>query len=276
MKTATPKPARRPASVASRSLIRCGLVEDLLPKVASGTARLAYVDPPFNIKRNYDEANDNLPIDEYRRRLLGWLHEAYRVLVPGGVLVVNVPDQHAAMVDINSGSMGFVRLNWCIWHYRFGQNTLGSFVNSKVHVLIYRKGDEPHVWNWKDILVPSDRAAVYGDKRTRGKRDGSPDGMRVPLDVWQGAGFSRITGNNAERRALHDNQIPIAYLKRVVLAYSNPGDLVIDMFTGSGTMPLVSATLGRRVLGFELSKQYVKSARARVADRAQQALVTST
>ena len=108
-------------------------------------------------------------------------------------------------------------VNWCIWHYRFGQNTSGRFINSKVHALYFVKNPAKRTWNEKPILEPSDRATTYADPRTWNKKEGSA-GLRLPMDVWYGKFWGRIQGNNAERRKNHDNQIPEVYLERVIRA----------------------------------------------------------
>lgn len=75
--------------------------------------------------------------------------------------------------------------------------------------------------------------------------------MRVPMDVWYGKYWGRIQGNNKERRHQHHNQIPEAYLERVILACSNVGGLVLDPFLGSGTTSTVARALSRHSIGIE-------------------------
>src|SRR5690606_37399342 len=108
----------------------------------------------------------------------------------------------------------------------------------------------------------SDRAAIYGDKRTMAKD--SNKGLRVPMDVWYGQYWGRIQGNNKERRHNHHNQIPEEYLERVIRACSRPGDLVLDPFCGSGTTSTVARALGRRSITCEYSKVNAKSAWERI------------
>jgi site-specific DNA-methyltransferase (adenine-specific) len=112
-----------------------------------------------------------------------------------------------------------------------------------------------------EVLEPSDRAAIYDDKRTRETRQ---PGKRVPLDVWYGLNWGRIQGNNKERRHNHQNQIPEVYLERVVRACSNPGQLVLDPFLGSGTTCTVARGLGRRSIGIEYSRRNAASAFQRI------------
>ena len=89
--------------------------------------------------------------------------------------------------------------------------------------------------------------------------------MRMDLDVW---GFDRywgrITGNNKERRALHPNQLPEAYLRRVISLCTEPGDLVVDPFCGSGTTATVALSLGRNVITGDVCEQYLNSAAERI------------
>jgi len=89
-------------------------------------------------------------------------------------------------------------------------------------------------------------------------------GMRVPMDVWYGQYLGRIQGNNKERRHYHDNQLPERYLERVVACSSNPGDLVLDPFLGSGTTGVIAHAMERNFIGTEFSKQNARNAAERI------------
>jgi DNA modification methylase len=185
---------------------------------------------------------------------------------------VNIPDDWAAeIVCYLKGRMGrkppqkLTMQNWCIWHYRFGQNSTDRFINSKVHALYFIKDGGEHTWNPIEVAEMSDRAAIYGDKRTLSKKDGMPPGKRVPMDVWYGQFWGRVQGNNTERRHYHDNQLPEVYLERVVRACSNEKDLVLDPFLGSGTTGVMAHALGRNFLGTEFSAENAKHAAERIA-----------
>src|SRR5262249_36966819 len=99
--------------------------------------------------------------------------------------------------------------------------------------------------------------------RTRETRQ---PGLRVPLDVWYGANWGRIQGNNRERRKNHQNQIPEVSLERVIRACSNEGDLVLDPFLGSGTTCTVARALNRPSIGIEYSSKNAASALRRIKD----------
>lgn len=246
----------------------------MLPGVAEardGAVDLVFADPPFNWKRAYDRWDDDLPEREYLSFTFDWLDLCVRALAPHGSLWVNIPDTWAAeIVCYLKGRLDrkpphpMQMVNWCVWHYRFGQNTGSRFINSKVHALYFCRDARTRVWNPGEILESSDRASTYFDPRTQQKKDGMPPGLRVPLDVWYGRYWGRIQGNNAERRPGHDNQLPEVYLERVVRACSNAGDLVMDPFLGSGTTGVVAHALGRRFIGVEYSAENARRAMERI------------
>lgn len=247
---------------------------DALKKIREakrGEVDLIFADPPFNWKRGYDAWNDDMPRREYLEFTQTWLDLCIGALRGLGALWVNIPDDSAAEIVMHLKGRGMLMRNWCIWHYRFGQNTTDKFINSKVHVLYFVKPGNANDWNGKgitwnplEILELSDRASTYFDQRTLSKKDGMPPGHRVPMDVWYGPFMGRVQGNNTERRNYHDNQLPEAYLNRVIRATSNPGDLVMDPFLGSGTTGVMAHALKRRFIGIEYSLVNAKNAMDRI------------
>lgn len=254
--------------------IHVGDCREAIPLATKSLKRqvdLIFADPPFNWSRGYDHWNDALPEDQYLRFTYDWLDACISALRPGGALWVNIPDDWAAEIvcylkrgmpdpvdhaKFRTPPVRMLLPNWCVWHYRFGQNTTERFINSKVHALYFLKpasGNFTHTWNPLEVLELSDRAAIYGDPRTLSKRDGMPPGKRVPMDVWYGKFWGRVQGNSKERRHYHDNQLPEVYLERVVRACSNPGDTVLDPFLGSGTTGVIAHALARNFIGTEFS-----------------------
>jgi DNA modification methylase len=276
-----------------RATIYVGDCRQLIREIEETRTRtidMIFADPPFNWKRNYDRWKDGEPMPvsvrseassahtprvydtwddampdaQYLEFTREWLKGCADVLRPGGSFWVNIPDDWAAEIVVELKRLGLHMENWCIWHYRFGQNTKRRFINSKVHALHFVKPGGTPVWNLMDVLEPSDRATTYFDPRTQTKKDGMPPGQRVPLDVWYGQYWGRIQGNNFERRPGHDNQLPEIYLNRVIRATSNPGDVVLDPFLGSGTTGVMARALGRHFVGLEFSRANAKSAHQRI------------
>ncbi len=262
-----PKPAHRLIRPETRIYVGdCREIIPSIPECAGAEVDLVFADPPFNWNRAYDEWDDRMAREEYLAFTHVWLDECVAALRDGGALWVNIPDDTVAEIVVHLKQAGLWMVNWCVWHYRFGQNTLHRFINSKVHVLYFCKGDpEKRTWNTEPILEASDRATTYFDPRTQNKKVGT-NGMRIPMDVWYGRNWGRIQGNNKERRANHDNQIPEVYLERVIRACSNEGDLVMDPFLGSGTTGTVARELRRRSIGVEYSRANADSAFARIKE----------
>lgn len=271
-----PEPAHElPGHAWSRLFV--GDCRELLPRIpecAAGQVDLIFADPPFNWNRAYDKWDDDLPDAEYLAFTYAWLDACEKALAPGGSMWVNIPDDWAAEIVVHLKSRGLHMVNWCVWHYRFGQNTRSRFISSKVHALYFardrrvRAPRQPagRVWNPMEVLEISDRRAIYFDPRTETKRDGMPAGHRLPMDVWYGQYWGRIQGNNEERRGRHDNQLPEVYLERVIRATSNEGDLVMDPFLGSGTTGVVARALKRRFIGVEFSQANADSAFQRMRE----------
>jgi DNA modification methylase len=279
-------PARPAARTRERFLERRGAHGPITARVRIGDCRtallafdavrearvdLVFADPPFNWARDYDRDRTGTAWDdaamsegEYLRFTYEWLDVCIGSLSPTGSLWVNIPDDWAAEIVVHCKARGLSMVNWCVWHYRFGQNTTSRFINSKVHALYFAKDREARTWNPGQVLETSDRRAIYGDPRTETKRDGMPAGMRVPMDVWYGPYWGRIQGNNKERRHLHDNQLPEVYLHRVIASTSNPGDIVLDPFLGSGTTGVVAFHMDRHFLGTEFSPANARRALARI------------
>lgn len=235
-----------------------------IPEVRENKVDLVFADPPFNWNRGYDKWDDQMPDAEYLGFTYTWIDLCIAALRPSGSMWINIPDDWAAEIVVHCKARGMKMINWCVWHYRFGQNTKRKFISSKVHALYFAKAPFEKTWNPLEVLEATDRATTYFDPRTNEKSDGMPPGKRVPLDVWYGPGFSRIQGNNKERRPGHDNQLPEAYLERVIRACSNTGDLIMDPFNGSGTTGTVARALGRRFIGTEYSQDLAAAAFDRI------------
>jgi len=259
--TAKVEPAHQSADPDTRLYV--GDCRDVIPNLPDhGEVDLVFADPPFNWDVPYDEWSDGMPRAEYERFTYDWLDTCVDALAPHGSIWVNIPDDTAAEIVMHLKRRGLTMINWCAWHFRFGQHRDSSFIMSKVHALYFAKDPNQRIWNPDAILEQSDRASVYNDPRTQAK--GRNAGMRVPMDVWYGPYWGRVQGNNKERRARHHNQIPEVYLERVILACSDEGGLVLDPFCGSGTTSTVARAWNRRSITTEYGAGNADSAWERI------------
>lgn len=262
------------------SAIHQGDCLDLLRGVADESVDLVFADPPFNIGFKYDKYQDDHEDEVYIAWCCDWMNEVHRVLKPTGSFWLAIGDEFAADLRVKAHrEIGFTPRNWVVWYYTFGQNCTRKFNRSHVHMFHFVKDEAKHTFNPQDPLVrvPSARALVYGDKRA------NPTG-RLPDDTWilrpqdlredpeafqqmdDTVFFSRVAGTFKERQGFHGCQMPEQLLGRIVRISSNPGDLVLDPFSGSGTTLAVAKKLGRDWLGFDLSEDYVTYANERVAN----------
>lgn len=214
-------------------------------------------DPPFNIGQDYDCHNDEMTTPDFDNWFCNTHYNMEQMVRNGGIVAINVPDDMVYMVERQAFLRKWQRIDWIIWHYRFGQCGDSKFINSKTHILVYRIGSVRNTWNPNAVMVESDRFSTYSDRRTF---DSATPGKRVPLDVWcnenDGPHWSRLVGNNAEKILDHPNQQPEKVIERLILAYTNPGDLILEPFAGSGTVPVVCDAHGRRCVAVEKSARY--------------------
>jgi site-specific DNA-methyltransferase (adenine-specific) len=246
-----------------------------LAQVEPGSVDLAFADPPFNIGYDYDVYHDKSEAEEYLEWTRQWGRAVHRALKPTGTFWLAIGDEYAAELKlIFQREIGFTCRSWVVWYYTFGVNCTKKFNRSHVHLFHFVKDPKSFTFNNMDkaIRVPSARQLVYADARA--DEDGRlpddtwilrpqdlPEGFQAHEDTWY---FSRVCGTFKERAGWHGCQMPEQLLGRIIKVSSNPGDLVLDPFGGSGTTLVVAHKLGRRWLGFELSSNYAARAQARL------------
>jgi site-specific DNA-methyltransferase (adenine-specific) len=245
-----------------------------LKKLGDGEVDLAFADPPFNIGYEYDVYQDQLESDHYLDWTRQWTAEVVRVLKPNGTFWLAIGDEYAAELKVMlQREHGLVCRSWVVWYYTFGVNCKGKFSRSHAHLFYMVKDPASFTFNADPIRVPSARQLVYADRRANPKGrlpddtwilrpQDVPDGFAADNDTWY---FPRVCGTFKERAGWHGCQMPEQLLGRIVRACSNPGELVLDPFGGSGTTLTVAKKLGRRFLGFELSEQYAQQIKHRLA-----------
>ena len=243
-----------------------------LGELPEGCVDLAFADPPFNIGYEYDVYDDRKARADYLAWTDTWLAAVRRVLKPSGSFYVAIGDEYAAEIKVRLDGLGLTLRNWIIWHYTFGVNCTKKFNRSHAHIFYYVADPKNYTFHPDPVRVPSARMTTYADRRA------NPVG-KLPDDTWvlrpqEDERFfqphedtwynSRVCGTFKERTG-HPCQMPEAVLERIIRVASNPGDLILDPFAGSGTTLAVAKKLGRRWLGVELSAEYAEHARQRLA-----------
>jgi site-specific DNA-methyltransferase (adenine-specific) len=237
--------------------IICGDCIEVLSKIRKPFADLIFADPPFNIGYKYDKYHDKVKSKNYIAWTKDWMAVCKKVLKPHGSFYIAIGDDYAANVKVIADQLGLFMRNWLIWHYTFGQQMKKKFARSHTHIFYFVKNKNNFTFNDQAVRVPSDRQLLYNDKRA------NPAG-KMPDDVW--SQYPRVCGTFKERTGWHPCQMPESLLKRIIAVSSNPGDCVLDPFSGSGTTAATAAQLGRNYVGVEISKSYVEKAKKRLAD----------
>ncbi len=248
-----------------------------LAEVPEGSVALAFADPPFNIGYEYDVYNDRKSRADYLAWTSSWLEAVRRVLKSDGSFYVAIGDEYVAELKVRLDALGLTMRNWIVWHYTFGVNCKRKFNRSHAHILYYVMDPKHYTFNAAAVRVPSARQTTYADRRAnpvgklpddtwvlRPQEDESF--FRADSDTWY---VPRVCGTFKERTG-HPCQMPEAVLERIVAVSSNPDDLVLDPFAGSGTTLAAAKRLGRRYLGIELSEEYAECVRQRLAEIGEQ------
>jgi DNA modification methylase len=243
-----------------------------LARVPEGTVDLAFADPPFNIGYEYDVYQDRRTKAEYLDWTTTWMAAVRRTLSPTGSFFVAIGDEYAAEMKVRLDELGLTMRNWIIWHYTFGVSCTKKFNRSHAHIFYYVVDPKRHTFNPDTVRVRSARQTTYADSRA------NPIG-KLPDDTWylrpqettdhfgddsDTWAVSRVCGTFKERTG-HPCQMPEAVLERIVRSASNPGDLVLDPFAGSGTTLAVAKRLRRQYLGIELSTDYADAIQDRLS-----------
>ena len=256
----------------SRNQVLQGDCVERLRHLPAGFVDLAFADPPFNIGYEYDQYDDRRAKNDYLTWSETWLAAVVRALSPTGSFFVAIGDEYVAELKVRLDAIGLTMRNWIVWHYTFGVNCTKKFNRSHAHVLYYVVDPKRFTFNADAVRVPSARQTTYADRRA------NPVG-KLPDDTWvlrpqEDDRFfdaaddtwyvPRVCGTFKERGD-HPCQMPLALLERIIRVASNPGDLVLDPFAGSGTTLAAAKKLGRDYLGIELSENYADRVRDRLA-----------
>jgi len=268
------------------------LVMSSLLKDFAGKINLIYIDPPFFTGADFtvrtkvgDEDIEKEPSiieeraykDTWSGGIASYLKYMYERLVlmrellaEDGSIYVHL-DWHVGhyvkvMMDEIFGYENF--RNEIVWFYPDTPGRTEKYFNSKHEIILWYNKTSNYIFNADDVrveILPESKER-YKSPRVLGGRSyvggKSAEIGKVPEDVWR---LPSVKGTTIEDMAF-DTQKPEALLKRIILASSNPGDIVADFFCGSGTTLAVAEKLGRRWIGSDLSKFAIQVTRKRLLD----------
>lgn len=243
-----------------------------LKGVGTLSVNLVFADPPYNLSHSrlenrksftggafykVSEKWDRFADSDYLGFSAEWIEEAERVLVVGGSIFVCASQHNLGTVLTCLAKNQLVVKNIIVWEKPNAMpNLTRRTLTHSVEFVVWAVKGKGWKFNYEELR------SLNPDRQVNGAPKMLRDVWRFP--VVQGA--ERLRSNDG--RALHPTQKPEALVTRCVVATTDPGDLVIDPFSGSGTTGVVCLEQGRRFIGFEMKGEYVKASRARVSARA--------
>ena len=239
----------------------------ILREMESESVALIYIDPPFNtgkrqsrtqiktvsspngdrkgfsgksyqtLKIGTKEYTDQF--DDYESFIKPRLEEAYRILSPFGSLYFHIDyrEVHYCKIWLDSIFGRDCFLNEIIWSYDYGGRPKNRWPPKHDNILFYVKNPECYTFNINAIeRIPYMAPGLVGpEKAARGK---------LPTDTW----WHTIVATNGKEKTGYPTQKPLGIINRIVQASSNPGDIVMDFFAGSGSVGDSCLSLGRKFI----------------------------
>lgn len=235
-------------------MIHIGDCCEVLAKLDRESVDLVLTDPPYNIGVDYGQGPKADRRADYWQWCQKWIYLCNRVLRPHGSIWIISGQEHGAEIDLSLQLQGLSVRNRVTWHETFGVQCQKKFARTSRPIYYAVKDAKHFTFNAAAVTVPSARQTKYGDKRA------SPGG-KIMGDVWS---INRVCGTFRERVKGVPTQLPEELVRRIVAVSSNPGDVVLDPFAGSGTTLAVATSMGRLATGIELNPDYAAIARRRV------------
>lgn len=210
---------------------------------------LTFLDPPFNQGKEYKYFDDSLPNEKYWKFMNDILTQIYEKTVSGGAIYFMQREKNAELVLRSLRETGWAFQNLIIWRKKTSAVPCSNKYGKQYQIIAFAtKGEKARVFNRLRISPPL--PAGYRFERENGI---------FVTDVWDDireltsgyfAGDEALRDGNGTR--FHKQQSPISLLLRIILSSSNPGDIVLDPFAGTGTTLVVAYQLGRKSIGIEI------------------------
>jgi site-specific DNA-methyltransferase (adenine-specific) len=232
-----------------------GDVIEALSTIPDKSVDLIFADPPYNIGKDFNGRKDKWASDEeYLDWCYKWLDSCINKLTTAGSFYVMTSTQAMPYFDIYLRKRLHI-LSRIVWYYDSSGVQAKKYYGSLYEPILFCVKDEDnYTFNAQEILV---EAKTGAKRKLIDYRKPSPtvyNSQKVPGNVWE---IPRVRYRMDEYEN-HPTQKPITLLERIIIASSNPGDLVLDPFSGTFTTSFVSKFFGRRSLGIEIEEEYIK------------------
>lgn len=238
--------------------IICGDNFEVMKNILNESVDLIVTSPPYNVGKNYGEANnDSMPYEDY----LNWLdriwNECFRVLLEGGRLCINVNDTgRNPYYPVHCDIASRLRKNWflmgiIIWDKQtcLSNTAWGSWQSPTAPSL---RGQHEF------IIVAGKNGKVFRKANRPGDTWTQGEFLKYTLEIWR---FVPET-----KDVEHPAPFPLELPSRLIKLYSYVEDIIFDPFCGSGTTCVAAKKLNRRYFGIDISRNYCEFAKMRLKE----------
>lgn len=232
---------------------------ELLKTIDNDSIDLVVTDPPYNISFDGGKGWDSQWKTEadYLAWCKEWTDECIRVLKPGRMLIVwgtlKTDTFLKYKLDCLSSSPLLFGQNEIIWSYNWGGRSKKNFARKHEYAWCYSKGEE-FLFNADAVRIPRKTLKNYRTKEAYTKGT-------VPTLVWEKNNHTR----SKDFVNWHATTKNLEVMERIIKAYTNKGETVLDIFMGSGSTALACERTGRNSIGSEKSEEYFPKLMARLA-----------
>jgi adenine-specific DNA-methyltransferase len=236
--------------------MRC---EEALAKLLESNIQIdaTITSPPYNIGKEYEKV---MPVNEFTDWLVSICDQIHDLTKPSGSFLLNVG---YLKVDGKGKAVPITYLLWervkfflqqeIVWNYGAGVAARKFLSPRNEKVLWYIKDEHDYTFNLDEIRDPD---VKYPNQKKNGKLRCNTLGKN-PSDVWQIAKVTSGKNRSSVERTNHPAQFPEDLITRMVKGFTNPGDIILDPFIGSGTTASTAIKNDRLFLGFEINPKYI-------------------
>lgn len=233
----------------------CGDAFDVLGKLESDSFDLLFADPPYNLTKEFGkEKFKQTSSDVYEEWLDSWLRLCVPLLKPTASVYI-CGDWRSSSAIQRVGSRCFKLQNRITWEREKGRGAKRNWKNSAEDIWFFTVSDEftfnlEAVKQRRRVIAPyreNGRPKDWNETNDGNYRDTHPSNIWTDITVP----FWSMPENTD-----HPTQKPEKLLAKIILASTNPGDLILDPFAGSGTAAVVAKKLGRSFVAIESDEEY--------------------
>jgi site-specific DNA-methyltransferase (adenine-specific) len=233
----------------------CGDAIDILSSMTTEQFDLLFADPPYNLTKTFgQESFSSRSSDDYEAWLDSWVKLCIPLMKPTGSIYI-CGDWRSSSAIQRVGSKYFKLQNRITWEREKGRGAKSNWKNAAEDIWFFTMSDD-FTFNLEAV---KQRRRVVAPYRENGKPkdwDESANGNfrdTHPSNIWTDI---TVPFWSMPENTEHPTQKPEKLLAKIILASTNPGDLVLDPFAGSGTTAVVAKKLGRNFVAIEADEEY--------------------